>query len=35
MSQAYATNNLLVTMGEDFQYQLADMWYTNLDKLIK
>ncbi|KAL4703275.1 hypothetical protein ACJJTC_012458 [Scirpophaga incertulas] len=35
MSKAYSTNNLLVTMGEDFQYQLANMWFKNLDKLIK
>ncbi|KOB69278.1 putative lysosomal alpha-mannosidase, partial [Operophtera brumata] len=34
MSLSYVTNNVLVTMGEDFQYQDAAMWYTNLDKLI-
>ncbi|XP_055327449.1 lysosomal alpha-mannosidase-like isoform X2 [Paramacrobiotus metropolitanus] len=30
----YATNHLIVTMGEDFNYQNADMWFKNLDKLI-
>lgn len=35
MSQAYNTNNVIITMGEDFNYQLAQMWFKNLDKLIK
>lgn len=35
MSDSYKTNNILVTMGEDFHYQVAQMWYKNLDKLIK
>ncbi|XP_037825869.1 lysosomal alpha-mannosidase isoform X2 [Lucilia sericata] len=35
MSQGYRTNNILVTMGEDFHYQNANMWFKNLDKLIK
>lgn len=35
MNQSYSTNHLLLTMGEDFNYQSADMWYKNLDKLIK
>ncbi|GBP87305.1 Lysosomal alpha-mannosidase [Eumeta japonica] len=34
MSLAYRTDNVLLTMGEDFQYQDARMWYSNLDKLI-
>ena len=25
----------MFTMGSDFQYSDADMWYKNLDKLIK
>ncbi|KAH8287905.1 hypothetical protein KR018_006962 [Drosophila ironensis] len=35
MATRYRTNNLILTMGEDFHYQNADMWYKNLDKLIK
>ncbi|XP_076297759.1 lysosomal alpha-mannosidase II [Lasioglossum baleicum] len=31
----YRTNNIILTMGEDFNYQQAEMWYTNLDRLIK
>ena len=31
----FQTNNVILTMGEDFQYQNARRWYTNLDKLIK
>lgn len=30
----YKTNNLIVTMGGDFQYSNARMWFENLDKLI-
>jgi len=25
----------MMTMGSDFQYSNANMWYKNLDKLIK
>ena len=28
-------NNIMMTMGSDFQYRNAYMWYKNLDKLIK
>ncbi|XP_068627375.1 lysosomal alpha-mannosidase-like [Battus philenor] len=35
MGKRYRTDNVLVTMGGDFTYQDAGMWYTNLDKLIK
>ncbi|CAK9303127.1 unnamed protein product [Gordionus sp. m RMFG-2023] len=37
LSQAkcYDTNHVIVTMGNDFTYQAAQNWYTNLDKLIK
>jgi lysosomal alpha-mannosidase len=32
---AYATDNILMPMGEDFNYQNANMWYKNIDKLIQ
>ncbi|XP_005189989.1 lysosomal alpha-mannosidase isoform X2 [Musca domestica] len=35
MAEGYRSKNILVTMGEDFHYQNANMWYKNLDKLIK
>uniref|UniRef100_A0A1L8DR39 Alpha-mannosidase n=2 Tax=Nyssomyia neivai TaxID=330878 RepID=A0A1L8DR39_9DIPT len=35
MRWKYRTNNLILTMGEDFNYQDANMWFKNLDKLIK
>ncbi|KAF9417247.1 hypothetical protein HW555_005649 [Spodoptera exigua] len=35
MSKAYKTSNILLTMGEDFHYQDAAMWFRNLDKLIE
>ncbi|KAF2883456.1 hypothetical protein ILUMI_22698 [Ignelater luminosus] len=31
----YKTPNILITMGGDFTYQAAPMYYKNLDKLIK
>ena len=31
----YKTNQILMTMGEDFHYENANTWYKNLDKLIK
>lgn len=34
MTDVYQTDNVLITMGEDFNYQDAEMWFTNLDKLI-
>ena len=30
----YSTNNIMMTMGEDFQYGNAVKWFKNLDKLI-
>ncbi|XP_063391810.1 lysosomal alpha-mannosidase-like [Cydia fagiglandana] len=35
MSKSYRTNNILVTMGEDFNYLDASLWFDNLDKLIQ
>ncbi|KRT79199.1 glycoside hydrolase [Oryctes borbonicus] len=34
VTKAYATNHVIITMGEDFNYQAAHTWYKNLDKLI-
>lgn len=31
----YATNHLITTMGSDFNYVQAHMWFKELDKLIK
>ena len=33
--QHYATNHILMPMGEDFNYNNAKVWFKNLDKLIK
>jgi lysosomal alpha-mannosidase len=35
MSLYYRTNNLALTMGDDFNYQSANFNYKNMDKLIK
>jgi len=32
--ESYATNNILVTLGMDFNYQVAHLWFKNIDKLI-
>ncbi|XP_031293223.2 lysosomal alpha-mannosidase isoform X1 [Camelus dromedarius] len=34
-SQSYRTNHIVMTMGSDFQYENANMWFKNLDKLIQ
>lgn len=34
-AQSYTTNNIILTMGDDFHYQDASMYFKNLDKLIK
>ncbi|XP_077290663.1 lysosomal alpha-mannosidase-like [Arctopsyche grandis] len=34
-ADSYKTNNIILTMGDDFYYQNALMWYKNMDKLIK
>ncbi|XP_048377727.1 lysosomal alpha-mannosidase isoform X2 [Stegostoma tigrinum] len=31
----YRTEHIIMTMGSDFHFQDANMWYKNLDKLIK
>ncbi|KAM9856488.1 lysosomal alpha-mannosidase [Aulostomus maculatus] len=30
----YKTKHIIMTMGSDFQYENANLWYKNLDKLI-
>ena len=30
----FSGNNIMMTMGSDFQYRNAQMWFKNLDKLI-
>ena len=34
-AQFYTSNNIILTMGGDFTYQDAAMYFKNLDKLIK
>ena len=34
-AQYYTSNNIILTMGGDFTYQDAGMYFKNLDKLIK
>ncbi|XP_065912001.1 lysosomal alpha-mannosidase-like [Dysidea avara] len=31
---SYRTNNIMMTMGGDFDYENANTWYKNLDKLM-
>ena len=31
----FKTKNVILTMGSDFMYENANLWYKNLDKLIK
>ena len=33
-AQSYKTNNIIMTMGGDFQYENSREWFENLDKLI-
>ncbi|XP_047387943.1 lysosomal alpha-mannosidase isoform X1 [Sciurus carolinensis] len=33
--QHYRTNHTVMTMGSDFQYENANLWFKNLDKLIR
>ena len=34
-AKSYKTNHIMLTMGEDFNYQNALKWFKNLDKLVK
>uniref|UniRef100_A0A8C9Z7W3 Alpha-mannosidase n=1 Tax=Sander lucioperca TaxID=283035 RepID=A0A8C9Z7W3_SANLU len=34
-AMVYKTNHIIMTMGSDFQYENANLWYKNLDKLIR
>ncbi len=34
-AKGYATNHIMMTMGSDFEYENANEWFKNLDKLIK
>ncbi|KAJ8919704.1 hypothetical protein NQ315_006232 [Exocentrus adspersus] len=34
-SNNYPTNNVLITMGDDFQWTSAEQYYTNIDRLIE
>ena len=34
-AEHYQTNNILLTMGMDFNYQAAHAWFLNLDRLIQ
>ena len=33
-ASVYRTNNIMLTMGMDFNYQAAHAWFMNLDKMI-
>ncbi|XP_053319845.1 lysosomal alpha-mannosidase [Spea bombifrons] len=33
-AQHYRSNHLIMTMGSDFHYENANLWYKNMDKLI-
>ncbi|XP_053988963.1 lysosomal alpha-mannosidase isoform X2 [Hylaeus volcanicus] len=34
-AKAYRTNNVILTMGGDFTFQQAEMYFVNMDKLIR
>ena len=34
-AKAYKTNNIVMTMGNDFNYEEAGSWYDKLDDLIR
>merc|ERR1719180_709253 len=33
-AEHYRSNNIMLTMGMDFNYQAAHAWFMNLDKMI-
>ncbi|XP_067170658.1 lysosomal alpha-mannosidase [Apteryx mantelli] len=33
-AKQYRTNHIIMTMGSDFQYENANLWFKNMDKLI-
>ena len=34
-AKGYATNHIIVPMGQDFNYHIANEWFKNMEKLIK
>ncbi len=34
-ARSFATNHIIMTMGSDFQYESANQWFKNMDKLMK
>ena len=34
-AKSFKTNHIMLTMGSDFNYENANLWFKNLDKLIK
>ena len=34
-AQSYKTNNIMMTMGGDFEYENSREWFENLDRLMK
>ena len=34
-AERFKTNNIMLTMGNDFNYMSGIMWFKNLDKMIK